>query len=200
MKQVLLTALLLAMALCSLAQSDQKPKKIFIDVHNFEPGKVTPADVAAAHQKDLATEGKYGVEFLRYWVDEEHGKIYCVSTAADPDDVKKTHAEAHGMVFQDIAEVKPGQQDPAMDGKTFYLDVHELGAGNVTADPVAEAHKKDLLIQAKQGVNFINYWVDEKNGKVYCLSQGPSAEAVTATHKNSHGLVPKTISPVTQGQ
>ena len=44
---------------------------MYIDVHHMEKGKVTLADVAKAHQKDLMTEKKYGVDFLRYWVDED---------------------------------------------------------------------------------------------------------------------------------
>ena len=37
-----------------------EPKKLFLDVHDVGPGKVTAKDVAGAHQKDLATEKKYG--------------------------------------------------------------------------------------------------------------------------------------------
>lgn len=48
-------------------------KKLYIDVHQLEPGKVKFEDVAAAHAKDLAVEEKYGVHFINYWVDEEQG-------------------------------------------------------------------------------------------------------------------------------
>jgi hypothetical protein len=34
--------------------------------------------VAEAHKADLETQGKYGVSYLRYWVDEEAGKILCL--------------------------------------------------------------------------------------------------------------------------
>ena len=43
---------------------------LFMDVHNIEGG-VSAADVAGAHQADLATQGAYGVNYQRYWVDEE---------------------------------------------------------------------------------------------------------------------------------
>jgi hypothetical protein len=36
-------------------------RRLFLDVHNLEPGKVTFDAVAGAHQKDLATQDKYGV-------------------------------------------------------------------------------------------------------------------------------------------
>src|SRR5262245_52320274 len=76
----------------------------------------------------------------------------------------------------------------------LYLDVHELG--KVSAADVAAAHKKDLATQRKHGVAFKSYWVDEKEGKVYCLAEAPSADALAETHKEAHGLVPKTIMEV----
>jgi hypothetical protein len=54
-----------------------------------------------------------------------------------------------------------------VDGKKFFIDVHNLGAGNVTAAAVADAHKKDLATQKKYGVNFINYWLDEQTGTLF---------------------------------
>ena len=84
--------------------------------------------------------------------------------------------------------------------KSYYIDVHHLGAGKVTAKDVAGAHQKDLAVQSKYGVNFVNYWVDEKDGRVVCLSQAPNADAVLNTHKEAHGLAPVSIEKVTQGQ
>ena len=46
---------------------------LFMDTHNIEGG-VSAADVAAAHEADLATQGPHGVDYLRYWVDEERGQ------------------------------------------------------------------------------------------------------------------------------
>src|SRR5580765_1767380 len=67
-------------------------KKLFIDVHNLGPGKVSYEAVADAHAKDLATEGKYGVEFLKFWVDTDKGTVYCLVSAFDTESVVKTHA------------------------------------------------------------------------------------------------------------
>ena len=41
-------------------------EKLYIDVHQLEPGKVKFEDVAKAHAKDLATEKKYAVNFIKY--------------------------------------------------------------------------------------------------------------------------------------
>ncbi|MGE5106202.1 MAG: DUF4242 domain-containing protein, partial [Sphingobacteriales bacterium] len=53
-------------------------KHLYLDVHQLEPGKVKYKDVAEAHKKDLAVEKKYGAEFLKYWVDEDKGMVYCL--------------------------------------------------------------------------------------------------------------------------
>jgi hypothetical protein len=66
-----------------------------------------------------------------------------------------------------------------MKGKNnLYLDIHELGAGKVTAADVAGAHQKILLSRGKYGVNLINYWVDEKRGTVLCLAQAPDSTGI----------------------
>lgn len=175
-------------------------RSLFIDVHDLQPGKVTFADVMAAHQKDLATEVKYGVHFIKFWVDEQKGKVYCLSSAKDSQSITQTHAEAHGLLPAAIFKVTDGGSANIIDGKQFFIDVHNLGAGKVTAAAVAEAHSKDLAVQKKYGVNFINYWIDEKAGTIFCLSQAPDSTAVIRTHKEAHGLIPGAVMKVKQGE
>ncbi|HEV2354406.1 MAG TPA: DUF4242 domain-containing protein [Puia sp.] len=173
---------------------------LYIDVHHLGAGKVTAAAVAGAHQKDLAVEKKYNVNFIKYWVDVNKGDVYCLSSAASPESIRATHAEAHGLLPDDIYLVTDGQEANLAGNDNLYLDIHELGAGNVTAAAVAAAHQKDLAVEHKYGVNFINYWVDEKNGTVICLSQAPDSAAVVSTHREAHGLIPVSVVKVEQGQ
>jgi hypothetical protein len=77
---------------------------LFMDVHNIEGG-VSAADVAGAHMKDLETQGKYGVSYLRYWVDEDAGKIFCLVEADSAEDANTVHREAHGLVADEIYPV-----------------------------------------------------------------------------------------------
>ncbi len=175
-------------------------KNLYIDVHQLTPGKVKFEDVAAAHLKDLAVEKKYDVHFINYWVDEEQGLVYCLSSAGDSSSIRKTHAEAHGLLPDHIFEVTEGSAAALTGNKKLFLDIHKLGAGNVTAAAVADAHKKDLAVQGKYGVNFINYWVDEKAGVVMCLSEAADSNAIIATHKEAHGLIPVEILRVKQGE
>lgn len=55
---------------------------LFMDVHSLGDS-VTMDDVAKAHQADLATQGAHGVSYLRYWVDEGKGQIFCLVEAPD---------------------------------------------------------------------------------------------------------------------
>jgi hypothetical protein len=80
---------------------------LFMDAHTLEGG-VAAADVAAAHQADLETQARYGVRYLRYWVDEAAGKIFCLVEAPDAEAANTVHREAHGLVADEIYAVTEG--------------------------------------------------------------------------------------------
>ncbi len=80
---------------------------LFMDVHSIEGG-VSAEDVADAHMKDLEEQGKYGVNYKSYWVDESAGKIFCLVEAPDAEAAKTVHREAHGLVADEIYEVEEG--------------------------------------------------------------------------------------------
>jgi len=201
-RQVILSAIVALFAVSNSYGQKTTDSKMnyYIDVHYLPEGKVSYADVAAAHAKDLAVESKYGVQFLKFWVDESKGVVYCLSSAPDSAAITSTHREAHGLLPQTVYKVSDGTEASTDKDKTFFLDIHQLGAGNVTAADVEKAHQKDLAVEKKYGVNFINYWVDEKTGTVVCLSQASNASKVIETHKEAHGLIPVSIEAVKQGQ
>jgi hypothetical protein len=82
---------------------------------------------------------------------------------------------------------------------TLFMDVHNLG-GPVTIDDVAKAHAADLETQDQYGVHYLRYWVDEGEGKIFCLVDAPDAEAANKVHKEAHGLVADEVHPVAEGQ
>jgi hypothetical protein len=170
---------------------------LYIDVHRLGPGKVTAEAVAGAHAKDLAVQSKYGVHFLNYWVDEAGGNVYCLSSSVDTQSIRKTHAEAHGLLPDEIYAVTQGLSSPVKVENSFFLDIHEFNSP-VKAKDVAAAHKKDLAVEGKYGVNFINYWVS--GNQVFCLSQAPDSAAIVKTHKEAHGLIPAHVMEVVPGQ
>ena len=80
----------------------------------------------------------------------------------------------------------------------LYLDVHNKVEG-ANAELLADAHRKDLEVQHKYGVNYLRYWFDEDTGKVFCLVQAPSKEAAAAVHREAHGVVADDIIEVKEG-
>lgn len=46
----------------------------YLDMHDI-PG-VTAEAVAGAHEADVKVQGKYGVNYTHYWVDETQGKVF----------------------------------------------------------------------------------------------------------------------------
>ena len=79
-----------------------------MDVHENLPEGATAADVAGAHEADLKTQEAYGVKYLRYWVNEGAGKVFCLVEAPSKEAAEAVHREAHGLVADEIIEVKEG--------------------------------------------------------------------------------------------
>ncbi|MDT4914458.1 MAG: hypothetical protein QOC66_3586 [Pseudonocardiales bacterium] len=80
---------------------------LYMDVHSIDGG-VAVDDVAKAHEADLQTQGKYDVRYLRYWVDESQGKVFCLVEAPSADAASTVHREAHGLLADDVFQVQEG--------------------------------------------------------------------------------------------
>ena len=80
---------------------------LYMDIHEIAGG-VSIDDVAKAHQADLQTEGAHDVHYLKYWVDEGAGRIFCLVDAPSADAANTVHREAHGLVADEIFQVQEG--------------------------------------------------------------------------------------------
>ena len=78
---------------------------LYIDVHKNVVG-ASAQDVANAHRKDLETQKKHGVRYLKYWHDAEAGKIFCFCEAPSAEAAHAVHREAHGLVAEEIYQVE----------------------------------------------------------------------------------------------
>jgi class 3 adenylate cyclase len=67
----------------------------------------------------------------------------------------------------------------------IFLDRHDMKG--ITAIQIAEAHLRDLAIQAQYGVKFLTYWFDQERGIAFCLIDAPSLEIAQQVHDKSHG-------------
>jgi len=80
----------------------------------------------------------------------------------------------------------------------MYMDSHKNVEG-LTAEAVVGAHARDLEVQGKHGVNYVQYWFNQDEGTVFCLVDAPSKEAAEAVHREAHGLVADEITEVSEG-
>lgn len=80
---------------------------LYMDVHHHVEGLTADA-VVGAHQADLEVQTRYGVKYLKYWFDEGTGKVFCLVEAPSKEAAEAVHREAHGLVADEIIEVKEG--------------------------------------------------------------------------------------------
>lgn len=82
---------------------------------------------------------------------------------------------------------------------SLFMDIHTLD-GSVPMDAAAQAHAADLQTQGRHGVDYQRYWVDEQNGKIFCLVEAPDAATAAEVHREAHGLVAGEIYAVAEGR
>lgn len=80
----------------------------------------------------------------------------------------------------------------------LFMDMHSIDGGVAVKD-VAQAHLADLKTQDRHGVHYLRYWVNERDGKVFCLVDAPDGDAAARVHREAHGLVAEAIYPVIEG-
>ena len=73
----------------------------------------------------------------------------------------------------------------------LYMDIHTIDG--VTPEALAKAHAADVEAQAKHGVNYLKYWINEHRCKAFCLVHAPTPEAAMAVHREAHGFVAEKI-------
>src|ERR1700729_2013465 len=105
---------------------------MYMDIHEA-PGATAQA-VAAAHMADLETQGKYGVEYHKYWFNEEKGTIFCLCSAPSAEAAVTVHREAHGLLPKNIVEVAPEVADGFLGG----CEINSAGAALLPGSSGAE--------------------------------------------------------------
>lgn len=80
---------------------------LFMDVHDIAGG-VAMEDVAQAHLADLQSQAAHDVRYLRYWVDEQAGRVFCLVEAPSADAAAEVHRQAHGLIADRIYRVQEG--------------------------------------------------------------------------------------------
>ena len=80
---------------------------LYMDYHRKVDG-LTKEAVEGAHQRDLEVQARHGVRYLKYWFDDGSGKVFCLVDAPNMEAAEAVHREAHGLVADEIVEVREG--------------------------------------------------------------------------------------------
>lgn len=74
----------------------------------------------------------------------------------------------------------------------LFMDLHKASDYHVkpTVEDIKRNHIADLEVQHKYGVKFLQYWINEEAGLVFCLMEAPDKEACAAVHREAHGAMP----------
>ena len=81
---------------------------LYLDIHKDLKGLTSEAAIQA-HQKDLETQEKHGVKYLKYWYNESEGRVFCLVDAPSKEAAEAVHREGHGLVPDEIVEVTEGE-------------------------------------------------------------------------------------------
>ena len=99
---------------------------LYMDIHKLPEG-TSPDDIAQAHFADLRIQGKYDVEYVKYWPNHDCGKLFCLVHASDAESAQDVHREAHGLTAEKIIEVPPELAESFLGGG----EVNQVGAATL---------------------------------------------------------------------
>ncbi len=112
---------------------------LYLDIHDLH-GPVHPEDLAKAHAADVEVQQKYGVNYLKYWVNESRGKVFCLVEAPNPEAANHVHRDAHGLTAEKIIEVDPEIADG-------FLGGGEVNSAGAVLMPGSSAAVRDPAIR-----------------------------------------------------
>jgi class 3 adenylate cyclase len=79
----------------------------------------------------------------------------------------------------------------------LFMDYHKIP--NISLDDVVNAHMADVAIQEQYGVKYLQFWVNIKDGAIFCLTEGPDARTCEMVHQMAHGNLACAITEVDAG-
>jgi class 3 adenylate cyclase len=107
--------------------------RMFIDIHDI--AGATAEDIAKAHMLDVQIQDKHGVNYFKYWVNQAHGKAFCLCTAPSAEAANAVHLEAHAQGANRILEVTPEMADAFMGAAEVDGSGAALLPGSAEHDP-----------------------------------------------------------------
>jgi hypothetical protein len=77
------------------------------------------------------------------------------------------------------------------------MDYHIVSEINI--DEVKQGHIADRSVQDKYGVKYLQFWVNEEAGTIFCLIEAPDEESCEQVHQEAHGNIACNIVKVESG-
>jgi len=146
---------------------------LFMDRHEFE--RVTAEEIAAAHLKDLAVQGRYGVQFLNYWFDEVRQHAFCLASGPDRVAVESAHRESHGMVPTQVIDIDERVLDRFMGGIVNHLP----------GEPYVETAFRTILFTDIEGSTSLTQELGDARAMAVVRTHDAIVAAVLAKHGGS---------------
>jgi hypothetical protein len=82
----------------------------------------------------------------------------------------------------------------------LFMDTHERVRA-ITPEGVRSAYERSLSVQSNYGARYVRMWAHSEpndHGRLFCLVEAPSREAVVLVHLDAHGLLPNEIHEVVE--
>lgn len=78
----------------------------------------------------------------------------------------------------------------------LYIDLHI--DSKLTPDLIKQCHVADKAIQEKYGVRYLQILLNQPQGYLFCLVEGPDKEACAKVHQEAHGNIACNILEITE--
>jgi class 3 adenylate cyclase len=146
---------------------------MFMDRHEFE--KITAEDIAAAHLKDLETQGQFGVQFLNYWFDEVRQHAFCLASGPDRAAVESAHRASHGLVPTQVIDI---------DERALYRFMGGI-VNHMPGEPYVETAFRTILFTDIEGSTNLTQALGDARAMAVVRSHDSIVEAALAKRGGS---------------
>ena len=129
---------------------------LYMDIHTVDSEDFSVEDVVTAHMEDLAVQEKFGVIQIKYWVDTDNKKIFCLMEGPSKEACNAVHLESHGNTACNIIEVSDDEFNLFLNIGKKKNDLAQTNSG--TVDP---GFRTFLLINTSDFTGKYNHYTNQ---------------------------------------
>ncbi len=142
---------------------------LYMDIHNVDSENFSVEDVVKAHMKDIAVQEKFGVVQIKYWVDTDNKKIFCLMKGPNKKACNDVHKKSHGGTACNIIEVSDDEFNLFLGvGSKNKNDLAQTLLGGVDAGfrTLLMISTCDFTGNYKHYINQIHKLIQKQNGAI----------------------------------